>query len=46
TFALRLAMGEMADAILDSTKVSAEKTQSTGFVFQFPEIDKALGDLL
>ena len=45
-FALRLAMGEMADAILDSTKVSAEKTQSTGFNFQFPEIDKALGDLL
>ncbi|HKK78668.1 MAG TPA: TIGR01777 family oxidoreductase [Phaeodactylibacter sp.] len=46
TFALRLAMGEMADAVLDSTKVSAEKTQSTGFDFQFPEIEKALGDLL
>ena len=45
-FAMRLGMGEMADAVLDSTKVSAEKTKSTGFDFQFPDIDKALGDLL
>lgn len=44
--ALRLAMGEMADAVLDSAKVSAEKTMSTGFTYQFPEVEKALGDLL
>jgi uncharacterized protein (TIGR01777 family) len=45
-FALRLALGEMADAILDSAKVSAEKTLSTGFSYQFPTVDGALESLL
>lgn len=43
---LRLAMGEMADMILDSARVSSEKIQSTGFQFQFPELLPALRDLL
>jgi NAD dependent epimerase/dehydratase family enzyme len=39
-------MGEMADAVLDSARVSAEKTRSTGFDFSFPRLPEALKDLL
>jgi len=46
TFALRLVFGEMADAILDSTKVGAEKIQQADFTFEFPELYPALQDLL
>jgi len=45
-FAMRLAMGEMADAVLDSTRVLADKIQATGFTFEYPAIDKALDQLL
>ncbi|MCO6478743.1 MAG: TIGR01777 family oxidoreductase [Phaeodactylibacter sp.] len=45
-FALRLAMGEMADTILDSTRVSSEKIEQAGFEFSFPVLDEALRDLL
>jgi hypothetical protein len=43
---LRLVMGEMADMILDSAKVSSEKIEKTGFRFRFPELRTAIGDLL
>jgi len=46
SFALRLVFGEMADAILDSTKVAAEKIKQAGFQFEFPELYPALRDLL
>lgn len=36
-FALRLAMGEMADAILSSARVSANKTEASDFTFNYPE---------
>lgn len=45
-FALRLAMGEMADAVLDSTRVLADKVQKAGFQFNYPLVDEALQDLL
>ena len=45
-FALRLVMGEMADMILDSAKVSSEKIEKEGFQFQFPELLPAIKDLL
>ena len=45
-FALRLAMGEMADVVLHGTRVSAEKVTKHGFSFQFPELEPALMDLL
>ncbi len=46
-FALRLAMGEMADIVLESTRVSAEKVQNElGFQFEYAELDDALRDLL
>lgn len=40
--ALRMAFGEMADAILFSTRVSAEKIMLAGFHFQYPELNDAL----
>jgi hypothetical protein len=43
---LRLAMGEMADMILDSARVSSEKIQQAGFQFRFPQLRPALDDLL
>ena len=44
--ALRTAMGEMADMILDSARVSAEKIEQAGFIFKFPELLPAIKDLL
>ncbi|MFN0016056.1 MAG: DUF1731 domain-containing protein, partial [Saprospiraceae bacterium] len=44
-FALRLALGEMADAVLFSNRVSAEKIVQAGFVFQYPELDSALAEI-
>jgi len=41
-FALRLLFGEMADTILFSNRVSAEKLLKTGFSFQFQDLDSAL----
>ena len=44
-FALRLAMGEMADVVLGSTRVSSQKVENQGFTFHFPEAVAALKDL-
>lgn len=41
-FALRLVFGEMADTILFSNRVSAEKVIAAGFHFQYPELSGAL----
>jgi len=45
-FALRLAMGEMAEVVLNSNCVSADKALATGFEFQHPHLDEALSDVL
>lgn len=45
-FAMRLAMGEMADTIFSSTRVSADKIRQTGFSFNFPELLPAISDLV
>lgn len=45
-FALRLAMGEMADVILNSNRISSKKITDSGFEFRFPELAPALTDLL
>jgi hypothetical protein len=45
-FALRLAVGEMADAVLGSAKVSSQKVAQAGFTYQFPTLTPALQDLL
>jgi uncharacterized protein len=44
SFALRLVMGEMADVVLGSTKVSSQKIENQGFIFRFPKIATALKD--
>jgi uncharacterized protein (TIGR01777 family) len=46
TFALRLAMGEMADVVLSGNNVSSNKIIEAGFNFEFPRINEALKDLL
>ncbi len=42
---LRLAMGQMADIVLFSANVSAEKTLQSGFVFNYPNLQTALEDI-
>lgn len=46
SFGLRLLLGEMADAVLFNQNISANKIQSAGFKFQFPDIEAALTDLV
>ena len=45
-FALRLALGEVADFLFTSLRVVPEATMQAGFRFEFPEIDAALRNLL
>ncbi|MCB1165338.1 MAG: TIGR01777 family oxidoreductase [Leptospiraceae bacterium] len=45
SFALRLMMGEMSEMVLGGARVSSEKIQREGFQFEFPNLEKALGDL-
>lgn len=43
---LRLAMGEMADVVLHSTRVASQKISDAGFRFEHPHLSEALADLL
>lgn len=45
-FVLKLMMGERANLVLDSIRVSSAHLESTGFQFQFPAIAPALSHLL
>jgi NAD dependent epimerase/dehydratase family enzyme len=46
-FALRLALGEMADALLlASLRVIPERLQQTDFAFAYPTLDESLRHLL
>lgn len=45
-FAMRLAFGEMADTILNSTRTSANNLIAKGFIFEFPDLVTAIQDLL
>ena len=40
--ALRIAMGEMADVVLTSTRIIPEKAMSEGFEFSFPNLESSL----
>ncbi len=44
-FALKIMLGEMADIVLNGSKVSSEKIQHAGFKFQFANLEDALNDL-
>ena len=41
-FMARLMFGEMAEALLSSTRVSAEKLEQSGYRFEFPDLEAAL----
>ncbi|MBA3550190.1 MAG: TIGR01777 family protein [Nannocystis sp.] len=45
-FALRLALGESASALLNGQRAVPRRTQALGYEFQFPELEPALADLL
>lgn len=45
-FALKIAMGAMSAEVLKSATLSADKTLSTGFSFDYPDIDNALKQIL
>jgi hypothetical protein len=46
-FALRLVLGEMADAaLLSSTRVRPERLQESGYRFRFPDVEGALRHVL
>ncbi len=45
-FMMRLVLGEFADALLTGQRVLPKKLLDAGFKFHFPDIDRALEDLL
>lgn len=45
-FVLKLIFGELADAVLEGSRASSEKIQQKGIRFEFPDLKKALEDLL
>jgi uncharacterized protein len=45
-FALKLALGEMASAVLGGNKVANKKLLASGYTFEFPQIRPALENLL
>lgn len=44
-FALKVVLGEMAAMVLGGNRVSSQKIQKAGFVFEFPDLEPALKDL-
>ena len=45
-FILKLSIGELANLIIQSSRVSSKKIESTGFHFNYPQADHAVRDLL
>ena len=45
-FVLRIILGEMADIVLNGSKVSSDKIQKTGIKFQYTKLENALKNLL
>lgn len=45
-FALKVALGDMSEAVLMSTWASAESLIKKGFIYEYEEVKKALEDLL
>lgn len=46
TFFLKAAFGEMSDAVLMSTHVSAQKIKQAGYAFKYPDLEEAVSDLM
>ena len=45
-FALKILVGEMAEMLLGGSRISSKKITDAGFVFNFPDLEPALDDLL
>lgn len=45
-FVLKLIFGELSEALLEGSRASSQKIQDAGFQFEFPDLKKALEDLL
>ncbi|MGD2115570.1 MAG: TIGR01777 family oxidoreductase, partial [Acidobacteriota bacterium] len=45
SFALRLALGEMAEVVLEGQRAVPERLLAAGFEFEFPDVRTALADL-
>lgn len=45
-FVLQIMLGEMSVEVLKSTRVSCQKIQEAGFVFQYPELQEAIQQIL
>ena len=41
-FVLKVVLGEMSEVVLNGSKISSSKIQSTGYQFQYPTIESAL----
>ncbi len=46
SFMMKLILGEMADIVLNGSKVSSEKIKKAGFQFKYVELDEALKNIL
>ena len=46
SFLLKIILGEMSIEVLKSTNVSAQKIQAAGFVFDYPNVEEAVIDLI
>jgi len=45
-FALRLAIGEMADVVLNGSRVIPERLMTSGYEYRYPELEAALRHVL
>jgi len=45
-FAMKLLYGEMASVLLEGSRASNKKLMDTGFVFRYPDLEKALRDIV
>ena len=46
TFALKIRLGEMSVEVLKSATVSSEKIQQAGFIFQYPDLESAISQMV
>jgi NAD dependent epimerase/dehydratase family enzyme len=45
-FLLKIALGEMSEIILKGSRVSSKKIVDSGYVFQYPELEGALEEII
>ena len=45
-FVMKTVLGEMSVLVLEGSRISPQKIQEAGYVFKFPTLEEALGDLI